>query len=58
MTIAWSSHSVRIERTTRSPMAFARGPGPVFECWLELGRNLKPPTTSGSKETPHDLHDR
>ena len=25
MTIAWSRHSVRIERTTRSPMAFARG---------------------------------
>ena len=25
MTIVWSRHSVRIERTTRSPMAFARG---------------------------------
>jgi len=25
MTIMWSRHSVRIERTTRSPMAFARG---------------------------------
>ena len=25
MTIAWSRHSVRIERTTRSAMAFARG---------------------------------
>ena len=24
--IAWSSRSVRIERSTRSPMAFARGP--------------------------------
>ena len=43
---------LRIERTTRSLMALARGAGPVFERWLELDSNVEPPTTSGSKETP------